>query len=328
VQQTVALRGDGFSQSEQLSVSKAGRYPNAECTATLVIEFSVTSRETMTGTLNTFNRYTDDPYWTSFNGPQIDLSILQSTGGPVHVDGIKFDTTLGLPQSQSMPLYPGNVYQARISGAVHAYNDEDEDSGQSFSVDTTFTNMVTAPGALQWGPLVPGPGGSFHQVPHGWMDPSMAEGYTFTATGDGLFKNILAFPDGIAGTYYVATEGVTYGPFAPSESVDFQNLRGHGVSSFVLTGIQPFVDATSQMAFPIMLDFTTPAMDFTMIPVAAPDCQMETLANGDLQFTFTGVLQSSPDLMNWTDVTPAPASPYVLPKASVGGAKFFRSRDP
>ena len=100
------------------------------------------------------------------------------------------------------------------------------------------------------------------------------------------------------------------------------------MSNFVLKGIKPFEDATSPTAFPIMLDLTQPTASFTMVPIAAPDCQMVTLPNGDLQFTFDGVVQSSPNLTNWTDVTLAPTSPYVLPKAAIGGAKFFRSRDP
>ena len=91
-------------------------------------------------------------------------------------------------------------------------------------------------------------------------------------------------------------------------------------------------DPTSPVAFPIMLDFTTPTLDFTMVPIAAPDVQMTTLANGDLEIAFDGVLQSSNDLNapngGWTDVTPAPTSPYVIPKAQVGGARFFRSQKP
>ena len=65
-----------------------------------------------------------------------------------------------------------------------------------------------------------------------------------------------------------------------------------------------------------------------MVPIAAPDCTLETLPNGDLKLTFTGVLQSSPDLTMWTDVTPTATSPHVIPTAQVAGAKYLRSRDP
>lgn len=200
---------------------------------------------------------------------------------------------------------------------------------KDYVVTTSFTNFTVLPGALQNTPILPGNGGSFSQVPaRRWFDPPLAQGYTFTAAGTGLFKQIMAFPVGIPGSYYVTTEGATYGPYSPQESVDLETLRGHGVSNFVLKGIKPFVDATSPVAFPIMLDFTQPTADFTMVPIAAPDLQMVTLPNGDLQFTFDGVLQSSPDLTNWTDVTPTPTSPHVIPKAQIVGARFFRSRDP
>lgn len=66
-------------------------------------------------------------------------------------------------------------------------------------------------------------------------------------------------------------------------------------------------------------------------PIAFGDFGVK-LPNGDLQLTFEGVLQSSPDMNapngGWTDVTPAPTSPYVIPKAQIGGAKFFRSSKP
>ena len=110
--------------------------------------------------------------------------------------------------------------------------------------------------------------------------------------------------------------------------MNFQSLRGHGVSSFVLKGIKPFVNATSPTAFPMVLDFTQPTADFTMVPITAPDLAVETLPNGDVWLTFAGVLQSSPDLAMWSDVTPAPSSPYVIPQAQIAGAKYFRSRDP
>ena len=47
----------------------------------------------------------------------------------------------------------------------------------------------------------------------GWFDPPMAQGYTFTVTGTALFKEIMAFPAGIPGSYYVTTGGR---PMAPT----------------------------------------------------------------------------------------------------------------
>ncbi len=198
----------------------------------------------------------------------------------------------------------------------------------NYATSLHFTNLTIAPGALQNVPVMPGPGGSFTNVRGlAWFDPPMAQGYTFTATGTSLFKDIMAFPAGIEGTYYITTEGSTYGPFTPEDSVNFPALVGHSVSSFVLNGIKPFVDGASPTAFPIMLDFSEPTASFTMLPIPAPEIQLEPLANGDLKLIFTGVLQSSPDLAGWADVTPAPVSPYIIPNAQITGKKYFRARD-
>jgi hypothetical protein len=236
---------------------------------------------------------------------------------------------------------PAGRYFLRLTSYCSKRGDILGNAFTIFAGTVTFSNMTLVPGSSQTTPILPTPiepqpgqppgsaGGSFSGVPSGrWYDPPLAQGYTFTATGTALFKTIMAFPSGIQGSYHVTTEGATYGPFTPEQSVNLQALRGHGVSSFVLKGIKPFVDATSPVAFPIMLDFTEATADFTMVPIAAPDLQMATLPNGNLSFTFDGVLQSSPDLATWTDVTPAPTSPYVIPKALATGARFFRSREP
>ncbi len=188
---------------------------------------------------------------------------------------------------------------------------------------------VAGRGSSQDFPIIPTLGGRFDPVPtDNWYDPPMAQGYTFTMLGTALFNQIMAFPTGIPAEYYVITEAQTYGPFTPPDSIDFRTLHGHGVSSFVIKGIKPFVSATSPVAFPIKLSFNQPTASFTMVPILAPDIQVETLANGDVQFTFDGVLQSSSDLIQWNDVLPTPVSPYVIPKPQVSGGQFYRSRDP
>jgi hypothetical protein len=59
-----------------------------------------------------------------------------------------------------------------------------------------------------------------------------------------------------------------------------------------------------------------------------PAISSRVLTNGDLEITFTGVLQSSPDLSqgSWQDVEPKPASPLVIPKETLGQRGFFRAR--
>ena len=232
-------------------------------------------------------------------------------------------------------LTPGRYrFQIDLTLLVPSIQPQDFTFGYANAVH--FTNLIVVPGASQNNPIlgaptVPpvAPGRSFTAVPRGrFYDPPLAQGYTFTATGTALFKEIMAFPSGIPAEYYVTTEGSTYGPFEAQQSMSFVTLHGHAVGNFVVKGIKPFVDATSPVAFPIMLDFTEELADFTMIPIAAPDVQLVTLPNGDLQFTFVGVLQSSSDLNAWTDVTPEPVSPYVLPKAQIGGSKVFRATKP
>lgn len=64
--------------------------------------------------------------------------------------------------------------------------------------------------------------------------------------------------------------------------------------------------------------------------VSAPSIQAVLLQSGDYEITFTGILQSSPDLLptSWQDITPQPVSPLVIPKANLGTRGFFRAKGP
>lgn len=59
-------------------------------------------------------------------------------------------------------------------------------------------------------------------------------------------------------------------------------------------------------------------------PPPASAVELTALADGQLSLTFTGVLQQSSDLENWSDLDPAPVSPHVIPL--LGERLFFRSR--
>ncbi len=48
--------------------------------------------------------------------------------------------------------------------------------------------------------------------------------------------------------------------------------------------------------------------------------------NISIHFNPNSILQSSPDNITWTDVTPAPANPLVIPIGSAGAEKFYRTR--
>jgi hypothetical protein len=56
-----------------------------------------------------------------------------------------------------------------------------------------------------------------------------------------------------------------------------------------------------------------------------PDLVLSTRPNGDIEIAFTGTLETSSDLGVWTAVTPAPASPYVIPRTGLAGRHYFRA---
>jgi hypothetical protein len=61
-----------------------------------------------------------------------------------------------------------------------------------------------------------------------------------------------------------------------------------------------------------------------------PVISSKVRSNGDLEITFTGILQFRPTLAAgaWQDLDPVPTSPHVVPKASLGGSGYFRARSP
>ena len=65
-----------------------------------------------------------------------------------------------------------------------------------------------------------------------------------------------------------------------------------------------------------------------LIAVSARSIQAILLPSGDYEISFTGILQSSPNLLpsSWQDITPQPVSPLVIPKANLGTRGFFRAK--
>ncbi len=131
------------------------------------------------------------------------------------------------------------------------------------------------PGSSQDDPILPDnfddlsldnlPTWIFEDVPSGaWYDPPSVSAYKFETTSASVFEEILDFPTGFSDPLEVLVGGTSLGTFGPGESV---NLGG--VSSFVVSGINPLVDAADPLAFPIQLAFDTPTASFTMTGVAA-----------------------------------------------------------
>lgn len=73
--------------------------------------------------------------------------------------------------------------------------------------------------------------------------------------------------------------------------------------------------------------------EFTTASIApadlfGPDVDLHIQPNNNIQVEFSGVLQESTNLVNWTDVSPQPQWRHELTEGLGAGAKFFRSRLP
>jgi len=101
----------------------------------------------------------------------------------------------------------------------------------------------------------------FSSVPTGvWYDPVLASGFDFTSLDGSLFTR-LQLPTGFD-DFTVSTGGIVLGEFSPGAFVDF----GAGVSSFSITDIDPLVDPTDPLAFPVYLEFDQSFASFAMTP--------------------------------------------------------------
>jgi len=172
----------------------------------------------------------------------------------------------------------GNVL-AGASGNVTAFALAMFDLQFDVTQATTLTISGSLDGSLQGAtqtfPLLPTSTGttgqaSFVNCPTGqWVDPPLALGFDFQQTGSSLFTHILALPVGIDGDglFEVFVGSQSLGQFAAGAGVDFVQLHGSAVASFRIVGIDPAVDATNNLAFPVKLAFDTPTADFTMTPV-------------------------------------------------------------
>jgi len=119
-----------------------------------------------------------------------------------------------------------------------------------------------------------------------WFDPPAASSlaYEILSSGD-VFTEIVDFPTGFAAPFRVLVDGVDLGTFGPGDSVlfaDFATELGSllvtagngetGVTAFTIADIQPLIDPTDPVAFPLQLDFNRDFIDFRMF---APSEQQE-----------------------------------------------------
>lgn len=142
---------------------------------------------------------------------------------------------------------------------------------------SSFNNTQIMIGNSQSNPVLPTtilPSGAFLflNVSGGlWFDPPMSPGFRYTMTGDSLFTKILDFPTGIDSDnlFNVFVEDISIGQFSPGQAVDFVALLGHGVKEFTVSGIDPLVDSSNPIAFPIQLDFSTEKASFKQEAISA-----------------------------------------------------------
>jgi hypothetical protein len=147
-----------------------------------------------------------------------------------------------------------------------------------------------APGSTPINPMIPSVVGSgafqFTNVyPGQWYDPPFASAFEYTMNSASLFTKILDFPPGF-GPLTVMAEGRLLGTtYGPGTTVDFTSVLGHGVPAFRIVGISPTVDAGDPTAFPLQLDFDTPAADFTMRALGLADLDRDGDVDlGDFSF--------------------------------------------
>jgi len=157
----------------------------------------------------------------------------------------------------------------RAHTAVEYFEEGTIHSRVQLRVDNVSLNQ---PGFAQSFPILPSNTGGapfqFTNVPSAsWFDPPAVSAFEYIAEPETLFAGILDFPTGFSDVFTVTVEGAVLGQFGPGESVDFQSFPGGGVSAFLVSGIEPLVDAEDPQAFPLKLAFTADFGSFRMRPV-------------------------------------------------------------
>jgi hypothetical protein len=245
------------------------------------------------------------------------------TGGP---------SIYALSQNSPEVVLPPGVYRLnfQLNGYVinHAAFESEHIFGTAdYDFEIVFTNYEIAPGALQSHPILPdtqsGLQFNFTGTGRRWYDPPVAQGFTFEGTGGTTFEKIIA-PAGFEKPFFVIADGVKVGEVVGGESFNFIQAMGQPVPSFQIRNIFPYVPSDSVTAFPIMLMFAQPTGSFAMSPIDGPWLDFTQLENGQFQIEWGGSLQTSPDLKNWTAMTPA-TNPFVWTPEAGQGPRFFRS---
>jgi hypothetical protein len=136
----------------------------------------------------------------------------------------------------------------------------------------------------------PGSTETFSSVPKGrWYDPSISYGFVYEALGETLFTEIINLPVGFSGTFTIWAEGQLLGHYRAGDFLSFEDILGHGVSSFAVLGITPENDQDGVDVFPIQLGFNTETASFrqhALEPIIQPSLAMSVLPNGWIELLW------------------------------------------
>lgn len=125
-------------------------------------------------------------------------------------------------------------------------------------------------------------------------------------------KLIIEFQHGFApsnGQTFNLIEATTSITLAPSLQIELRNLAPGFQYSLAVVGTTYRLTALSNA-------------------VAAPvySCVLDHVPGLFLRVEYTGILQSSTNLIDWTDVTGVPGTSHTIPEEELGDRKFFRVR--
>jgi hypothetical protein len=142
---------------------------------------------------------------------------------------------------------------------------------------------VDLPGLTPDNPFLPnasipgGPGQSpvffFNNVPGTrWFDPPLVPAFQYSADPGTLFTGV-QLPSGFGDNFTLSALGCTQSGVGSLTLIDLTTFcpasGGAGLSSFLVSGITPLVDAANPSAFPTFLTFNNPTGSFSMQGIAA-----------------------------------------------------------
>jgi hypothetical protein len=123
-----------------------------------------------------------------------------------------------------------------------------------------------------------------------WYASGLSDGFLYEALGGTIFTEVINLPNGFSGTVSIWSEGALLGQYQAGDFFRFEDILGHGVTSFSVLGIVPEAGVDS---FPIQLGFDTEAGSFqqsalTTSPGAGRSAQLllGKSGAGDLQLDW------------------------------------------